>query len=118
MFEVVRIGIGGHIAGAVVAERAHRGRALRQRGEEIAAARVIIAIGGGRAGGQRLRGAIADTVIGPVQRGPDAATLLQANRGGVGIGLADARYSLALVKSLLPCDSQVSRIGQIDRYVS
>ena len=75
----------------VVAERAHCGRALRQRCERAIAARIIVGVGRGRTGGQRLRGAIADTVIGPYQRAPDADALLQAIRGGVGIGLAARR---------------------------
>ncbi len=74
-----------------MSEGAYHGRALRHRRELVAAGRIIVGAGGGRARGQHLRAAVADAVVGPGQRAPDAVALLQPVGRPIDIGLAAGR---------------------------
>ena len=107
--------VGDQVAGAVVAEGAHRGCALRQRGELIVAAGIVVGVAVAGAGGQRFRGAVADAIIGPVQRAPDAFALLQPIRRGIDIGLATRRVHV--VGDSGDVDAIAERIGTADHHV-
>jgi hypothetical protein len=62
------VAVGDQVAGAIVAEGTYRAPALRQRGELVVAAGIVVGVA--VAWAQRFRGAVADAVISPVQRAP------------------------------------------------